>query len=48
LVEQEGIESYSNIHGLRVIRFPGEKVEAAYCELDRMLTREKLIKAPGM
>src|SRR6266403_337342 len=44
LVEQEGIESFSNIHGLQVIRFPGLKIEAAYYELDKMLVREKLIK----
>jgi predicted nucleotide-binding protein len=44
LVEQEGTESFSNIHGLQVIRFPGQKVEAAYYELDRMLVREKLIE----
>lgn len=44
LVEQEGIESFSNIHGLQVIRFPGQRIEAAYYELDRMLIREKLIK----
>jgi predicted nucleotide-binding protein len=43
LVEQEGIESFSNIHGLQVIRFPGQRIEAAYYELDRMLVREKLI-----
>jgi predicted nucleotide-binding protein len=42
LVEQEGIESFSNIHGL-VIRFPCQKIEAAYYEVDRMLVREKLI-----
>jgi len=44
LVEQEGIESFSNIHGLQVIRFPGQRIEAAYYELDRMLVREKLIQ----
>ncbi len=44
LVEQEGVESFSNIHGLQVIRFPGLRIEAAYYELDRMLAREKLIK----
>jgi len=47
LVEQEGIESFSNIHGLQVIRFPGLRIEAAYYELDRMLAREKLIKQAG-
>jgi len=44
LVEQEGIESFSNIHGLQVIHFPGQRIEAAYYELDRMLVREELIK----
>ena len=44
LVEQEGIESFSNIHGLQVIRFPSQRIEAAYYELDRVLVREELIK----
>jgi len=46
LVEQEGIESFSNIHGLQVIRFTGERIEAAYYELDKMLVREKLLQQP--
>lgn len=44
LVEQAGIESFSNIQGLQVIYFPDQKIEAAYYDLDRMLVREKLIK----
>ena len=44
LVAQEDIESFSNIQGLQVIYFPGQKIEAAYYELDKMLVREKLIK----
>jgi predicted nucleotide-binding protein len=44
LVEQEGVESFSNIHGLQVVRFPGQTIEAAYYELDRMLVREKLVE----
>jgi predicted nucleotide-binding protein len=43
LVEQEGVESFSNI-GLQTIRFPGERIEAAFPELERMLRREGLIK----
>lgn len=44
LLEQERVESFSNIDGLQTIRFPGERIEAAFPELERMLRREGLIK----
>jgi predicted nucleotide-binding protein len=45
LLEQEGVEGFSNIAGLQVIRFPGERIEAAFYDLDRMLKREGIIGA---
>lgn len=44
LLEQKGTESFSNIHGLQTIPFPGETIEAAFPALERMLKREGLIK----
>jgi len=44
LLRQEGIEEFSNLAGLQVISFPGDKIEASFYELDRMLKRESLIK----
>jgi len=46
VLEQDGIEGFSNLAGLQVIRFPNERVEAGFYELDRMLKREGLIKLP--
>ena len=44
LLRQEGIEEFSNLAGLQIIPFPGDKIEASFYELDRMLKRESLIK----
>jgi hypothetical protein len=44
LLRQEGIEEFSNLGGLQVIPFPGERIEAAFYELARMLQREGLTK----
>ena len=44
LLEQEGAEGFSNIDGLQTIRFPGQRIEAAFPELERMMKREGLIK----
>ena len=44
LLEQEGIEGFSNLAGLQVIPFSGERIEGAFYELDRMLKREGLMK----
>jgi predicted nucleotide-binding protein len=44
LLEQEGTESFSNIHGLQTIPFPDHRIEAAFPELERMLRREGVIK----
>lgn len=44
LLEQDGTESFSNIDGLQTIRFPSQRIEAAFPELERMLKREGLIK----
>ena len=43
LLEQEGIESFSNLAGLQVIPFQNDRIEAAFYELDRMLKRERLV-----
>lgn len=44
LLQQEGIEEFSNVAGLQVIPFPKERIEAAFYELDRMLKREGMVK----
>jgi len=44
LLRQEGIEEFSNIAGLQVIPFPGDRIESAFYELGRMLKREHLTK----
>lgn len=43
LLQQDGIEEFSNLAGLQVIPFPGERIEASFYELGRMLKREGLI-----
>lgn len=44
LLEQEGVEGFSNIYGLQTIRFPEDRIDVAFPELERMLKREGLIK----
>jgi predicted nucleotide-binding protein len=44
LLEQDATESFSNIDGLQTIRFPDERIEAAFPELERMLKREGVLK----
>jgi predicted nucleotide-binding protein len=44
LLQQEGIESFSNIDGLQTIRFSEQRIEAAFPELERMMKREGLVK----
>jgi predicted nucleotide-binding protein len=44
LLQQEGTESFSNVDGLQAIRFPGDRIEAAFPELERMMKREGLIQ----
>jgi hypothetical protein len=44
LLEQEGLEGFSNIDGLQRIPFQGIKVEQCFYDLDRMLRREGFIK----
>ena len=44
LLEQEGLEGFSNIDGLQRIPFQGIKIEQCFYELDRMLRRERFIK----
>lgn len=43
LMMQEGIEGFSNIAGLQVIRFSGNRIDSGFYELDRVLRREKVI-----
>jgi predicted nucleotide-binding protein len=44
LLQQDGIEEFSNLAGLQVISFPSERIESAFYELGRMLKREGLVK----
>ena len=44
LLEQDETESFSNIDGLQTIPFPGDKIEATFPELERMLKREGILK----
>jgi predicted nucleotide-binding protein len=44
LLEQKGIEKFSNILGLQSIPFPNESIEAAFPELERTLKREGIDK----
>jgi predicted nucleotide-binding protein len=43
LLEQGGVEGFSNIDGLQTIRFAGDSVEATFPELERMMKREGLL-----
>jgi predicted nucleotide-binding protein len=45
LLEQEGVEEFSNIDGLQRIPFSGSKIEQSFYELDRMLKRECLVRS---
>jgi len=40
---EEGCEEFSNIHGLTQIRFPKNKISAAFEEIRKVLEREKLV-----
>lgn len=44
LLQQDGVEEFTNIAGLQVIRFPDNKIESGFYELDRTLRREGIIK----
>ena len=44
LLEQEGVEAFSNIDGLQRIRFSGSNIEQSFYELGRMLRREGLTR----
>lgn len=41
MLVQEGIEEFSNVDGLQVIFFAGDKIEHTFYELQRVLKREK-------
>jgi len=43
MLVQEGIEDFSNIHGLQTIRFSSENIEQAFYELGRVLKREGML-----
>ena len=40
----DDIEEFSNLAGLQVIPFSGERIESSFYELQRMLEREGIIK----
>ena len=41
LLVQDGVEPFSNVHGLQHIPFAGENVEQTFYELERVLKRER-------
>ena len=43
LLVEQGVEEFSNIHGLQQIRFPRGQVEASFRELRAMLQREGFV-----
>lgn len=43
LLEQEGIEGWTNLLGLQTIRFHGEDVESTFYRLQKMLEREGIL-----
>lgn len=43
LLQQSGVEDFSNVDGLQYIAFDGEKIESTFWELQRVLKREGLI-----
>jgi predicted nucleotide-binding protein len=44
LLQQDDIEEFSNLAGLQVIPFSGERIESSFYELQRMLKREGIVK----
>ena len=46
LLVQEGLEDFTNIDGLQVIRFKGDDIEHTFYELRRVLEREKVLNKP--
>ncbi len=44
---EEGCEEFSNIEGLGQIRFPKNKIRAAFHEVQLVLEREGLVESPG-
>ena len=45
VVLEEGCEAFSNIEGLRQIRFPMGNIKAAFEEIRQVLEREGIIEA---
>ncbi len=43
LLQQEGLENFSNVDGLQYIQFGGDNIEQTFYELERVLKREKVI-----
>jgi predicted nucleotide-binding protein len=44
LLQQNGVEGFSNLAGLQIIKFSDEQIENSFYELRRMLEREGLVK----
>jgi predicted nucleotide-binding protein len=44
LLQQAGLEDFSNVDGLQYIGFDGEKIESTFWELQRVLKREGLVR----
>jgi predicted nucleotide-binding protein len=44
LLQQDGVEEFSNLSGLQVIQFSSERIESSFYELQRMLKREEIVK----
>jgi hypothetical protein len=47
LLNQKGIEEFSNVAGLQYISFEGDNIEQTFYELRRALEREGLLAPPG-
>lgn len=43
LLQQDGIEEFSNVAGLQYLPFEGDKIESAFYELRRVLQREGIV-----
>ncbi len=43
LLQQEGLEEFTNVAGLQYIPFTGERIEGTFYELQRVLKREELL-----
>jgi hypothetical protein len=43
LLKQDGLEDFTNVHGLQYIGFSGDRIDQTFFELGRVLKRERLL-----